>query len=143
MNEQVNEQTTLEAQVVETNEDLGDTEKAVSLGKFKDVKALLNAYNSLRAEFTKRCQRISELEAKNSSKEEQLLKVAQNEKVEVIKEREISEQEKNEIVKEYLKNLLTTKSKAIIMDGQGVGITTPNERPKTLEQAGQLAREIL
>ena len=143
MNEQVNEQTTLEAQVVETNEDLGDTEKAVSLGKFKDVKALLNAYNSLRAEFTKRCQRISELEAKNSSNEEQFLKVAQKEKVEVINEREISEQEKNEIVKEYLKNLLTTKTKAIIMDGQGVGVATPNERPKTLEQAGQLAKEIL
>ena len=143
MNEQVNEQTTLEAQVVETNDDLGDTEKAVSLGKFKDVKALLNAYNSLHAEFTKRCQRISELEAKNSSNEEQFLKVAQKEKVEVINEREISEQEKNEIVKEYLKNLLTTKTKAIIMDGQGVGVATPNERPKTLEQAGQLAKEIL
>ena len=40
-----------------------EVEKAdISLGKFKDVNALLNAYNSLQSEFTKRCQRIKELE---------------------------------------------------------------------------------
>lgn len=32
------------------------------LGKFKDAKSLLNAYNSLQSEFTKKCQRLSELE---------------------------------------------------------------------------------
>ena len=36
---------------------------AADLGKFKDVKALLNAYNSLEAEFTRRSQRLKELEA--------------------------------------------------------------------------------
>jgi len=33
-----------------------------SLGKFKDVESLMKAYNSLQAEFTKKSQRLSELE---------------------------------------------------------------------------------
>lgn len=32
------------------------------LGKFKNAKALLDAYNNLQAEFTKKCQKLSELE---------------------------------------------------------------------------------
>lgn len=32
------------------------------LGKFKDTEALLSAYNSLQVEFTKKCQKLSELE---------------------------------------------------------------------------------
>ena len=38
-------------------------EVAADLGKFKDVKALLDAYNSLEAEFTRRSQRLRELES--------------------------------------------------------------------------------
>ena len=51
---------------------LGTTE---NLGKFKDVKSLLNAYNALQSEFTILCQRVKELERENSQiKEEQSLK---------------------------------------------------------------------
>ena len=59
MDELKNEQTAVNAgaPVDETAKDI-----AASLGKFKDVNALLAAYNSLQAEFTKRCQRIKELE---------------------------------------------------------------------------------
>lgn len=32
-----------------------------SLGKFKDAQSLLSAYNSLQAEFTKKCQALSEV----------------------------------------------------------------------------------
>lgn len=35
-----------------------------SLGKFKDTESLLNAYNNLQAEFTKKCQSFSELKSK-------------------------------------------------------------------------------
>lgn len=34
-------------------------------GKFKDAKNLLEAYNSLEAEFTRKCQRLAEFEKKN------------------------------------------------------------------------------
>lgn len=36
-----------------------------SLGKFKDAESLLNAYNNLQAEFTKKCQKLSALENSN------------------------------------------------------------------------------
>lgn len=39
-----------------------ETSAAAGLGKFKSVDALLNAYNSLEAEFTRRSQRLRELE---------------------------------------------------------------------------------
>lgn len=46
-----------------------DVEKTGSpLGKFKDVDALLGAYNALQSEFTKKCQQLSQLEkAKNDN----------------------------------------------------------------------------
>ena len=39
------------------------------LGKFKDAQSLLTAYNNLQAEFTKKCQKLSELEKQNSTQE--------------------------------------------------------------------------
>ena len=51
-----------------------------SLGKFKDTQSMLKAYNNLQAEFTKKCQKLSEVtktlseveEKLNESKKEQL-----------------------------------------------------------------------
>ena len=36
------------------------------LGKFKDAESLLSAYNNLQAEFTRKCQKLSDLEKENS-----------------------------------------------------------------------------
>lgn len=44
---------------IENNEE--KTDNSLNLGKFKDVSSLLNAYNNLQAEFTKKCQKLSEL----------------------------------------------------------------------------------
>lgn len=38
-----------------------------SLGKFKDAQSLLSAYNSLQAEFTRKCQKLNELIKDNSA----------------------------------------------------------------------------
>ena len=143
MNEQFNEQTTINSQFEESKEKVGEEKKEVSLGKFKDVNALLNAYNSLEAEFTKRCQKIKELESTIGAD-----KTTVPAKVEDGKELEeekvgISEKDKEDILKDYLKQLLSSKSKAIIMDGTGVGVSLPPSKPKTLEQARNLACEIL
>ena len=46
-----------------------DTDEPI--GKFKTTSALLDAYNALQAEFTKKCQKISELEKEKTSKETQ------------------------------------------------------------------------
>ena len=71
---EINEQT--ELLDVQRKEDeqpvLEEQEKSqVSLGKFKDVNALLSAYNSLQSEFTKRCQKIKELEGALESADKQ------------------------------------------------------------------------
>ncbi len=116
----------------------------VSLGKFKDVQSLLSAYNSLHAEFTKRCQRIKELEGKAGSvdKETPPTETANGN---VAKEeiQGITEKDKLDIVKGYLKELLSSKQQAIIIEGDGIGIKAPIDKPKTLDQARQLAKEIL
>ena len=137
------EQTNLNTQPAEAEVNEGEKEKSVSLGKFKDVQSLLSAYNSLHAEFTKRCQRIKELEgmAKSTDKDTAPMQSAVGS---VAKEefQGITELDKKEIVKGYLKELLSAKQKAVILDGDGFNLKTPVERPKTLEQASILAKEI-
>ncbi len=52
----------LNAQAAEAEANTGAKKDEVSYGKFKDADALYSAYNSLQAEFTRRCQRLKELE---------------------------------------------------------------------------------
>ena len=132
--EQISPQTqTAEAEVTH-GEDKGE----ISLGKFKDVGALLNAYNSLQSEFTKRCQKIKELE----------LKLGTGDKTEVPpqSQEQISTDgdttSKDDVLREYLLDVMKKKSKAIVMDGAGVGVKTPVSRPKTFEEAGSLAKQM-
>ncbi len=48
---------------------LGEAEKGSPLGKFKNVNDLYDAYNNLQAEFTRKSQRLSELEKEKTNKE--------------------------------------------------------------------------
>ncbi len=60
------------------DEDLGTAE---NFGKFKDAKSLLNAYNALQSEFTRRCQKVKELERESAKfKKEQSLNSEYNER---------------------------------------------------------------
>ena len=140
---EINEQT--ELLDVQRKEDeqpvLEEQEKSqVSLGKFKDVNALLSAYNSLQSEFTKRCQKIKELEGALESADKQ--SPAETGKEEKEKTADITQKEKEEILKEYLQSLLGKRQGAIVLDGAGVGVKTPIERPQTIKQAGAIAKEI-
>ena len=139
MNDSLNEQTEMISQIAEAKKTDGE-DTSVSLGKFKDVNALLAAYNSLQSEFTKRCQRIKELEASAAvdkvSPTEQSVK-PENQTL------SITEEEKENFIKGYLKEIMGAKSKAIVMDGLGTGITTPVNKPRTVEEAGKLAKELL
>lgn len=166
-------------------------------GKFKDAQSLYQAYNSLQAEFTKRCQRIKELEVslrKNKeaetlkgvavvdndvgnevvdankqsvsvngeeafldSNKESLLDVtdgevlnenkkenndkntSQNNLVENENKMVISDEQKNEIIKEYLEKLKKNGFNAIISGGEV--IKTPVNRPKTVAEAGEMAKK--
>ena len=49
---------------VSEQENFSNTNEKINLGKFKDVSSLLTAYNNLQAEFTKKCQKLSEISKK-------------------------------------------------------------------------------
>ena len=108
-------------------------EKELSLGKFKDVKSLLSAYNSLQSEFTKRCQKVKELEGI----------ITDNLTKPVKEEGNLSEEKKEEIIKNYLKDILFSKKDAVVMDGSGITVKTPYNRPKTIGEAGELAKKFM
>lgn len=47
----------------------GSLENGSQFGKFSSAEELLNAYNSLQAEFTRKCQKLSEIQKQNAEKE--------------------------------------------------------------------------
>lgn len=135
----------------EAEETKGEKNEAISLGKFKDVNALLSAYDSLQAEFTKRSQRLRELEGKASSDKVER-KEENSEKFRSVPDgaeekhenaESINETLKSEILKEYLKSVIGAKQTAVVMDGAGVGVRTPADRPKSISEAGELAKKLL
>lgn len=117
-----------------------ENKAAAGLGKFSSVKALLDAYNNLEAEFTRRSQRLKELEEGNKAEipsspgaavnGEELLKVALSD-----------ENVKQAIVAEYLKTLATNKAVPLIIGG--TGSAAPAYAPKTVREAGALAQKFL
>lgn len=136
-----NEQTdaVLETQIQHEDE---KEDAPVSFGKFKDAKALLSAYNSLQAEFTKRCQRIKELEGQILSTDK-VIPMESEGSLTTERVEDTTPEYKEQVIREYLKDLLGKKSTAIVMDGAGAGVRTPVRRPKTVRAAGELAKELL
>ena len=136
MEEKINEQTLSNAQPATAEEKTGAFNEQVSLGKFKDVGALLNAYNSLQSEFTKRCQKIKELESKIDDK----TTVPSSPRTETTENVEVN---KEKVLKEYLLDIIGKQPSAVIMDGAGASVKTPINRPKTILEAGNLAKNLL
>lgn len=62
----------LEGSQVQEDMQHSEAENGETVGKFKDANALLEAYNNLEKEFTKKCQRLSELEKDKIKEEEEL-----------------------------------------------------------------------
>ncbi len=130
------EQMDLAPQPATAEEEKGGMTEPVSLGKFKDVNALLSAYNSLQAEFTKRCQKLKELEGNTA-----VDKVTPTQ-TENLNFKEIAEESKREILKNYLKDVLSNKPTAVVIDGVGSGLSTPIQKPTSISMAGKLAKEM-
>ena len=140
MNDIIDEQTTVTPEANESAIKNGG-EKGVSLGKFKSVDSLINAYNSLQSEFTKRCQKIKELEGRLSADKSDLsVPTGKNDEASV---KTVTEEDKRKILEEYLKGVIGSKQNAVVLSDNGVGVTTPVSRPKSLSEAGILAKELL
>lgn len=134
INEQANAQN---IQPAEAEQVSSEQEGTASFGKFKSAEALLNAYNSLQAEFTKRCQRIKELED-TTNKEQSLVEEKPHSSAQGT-----TLLEKEQILKDYLIQLESGKSDAIVMEAEGVSVKMPYQKPKTIAEAGKLANELL
>lgn len=129
---------------------------AENLGKFKSVDALLRAYNSLQAEFTRRSQRLKELEkeqAQNipSSVGEPVPMPEENDSAPVpmpeIKNEPEEEEElfrranasaavRQKIIDNYLGEV---KKSAVPLMGGGVSVVSPALKAKSVAEAGAMA----
>lgn len=125
--------------------DAAEAEKdiaATDLGKFKDVKTLLKAYSDLEAEFTRRSQRLKQLEQENktatSPDGEGESSSQKNE--ERIKEALGDNAVRDAVISDYLKNLA---QKSVPLAACGEAVAAPRNTPKTVKQAGKLAQQFL
>ncbi|MBR7100321.1 MAG: hypothetical protein IKC91_04120 [Clostridia bacterium] len=135
-------------------ENTGST-AAADLGKFKSVDALLQAYNSLQAEFTRRSQRLKELEktqAQNTppSAEEPVpnpevrasAPTPQPDAISVTAEEELyrranaSEKVKQKIIDDYL---FEVKKSAVPLMHGGISVISPTVKANSLAEAGKMA----
>lgn len=123
---------------------------ATELGKFKDVKALMEAYNALEAEFTRRSQRLRELEANQeleANKEQSAPADAVNAEVPSPEAHTVTdarpvltEEMKNAVIEEYLNGVRASRGVPIISGGGAV--TAVRRTPNNIREAGALAKKL-
>ncbi len=119
---------------------------AAELGKFKSVKALKDAYTALEAEFTRRSQRLKELET-NKEKEAPASAVNANSPSQTAQngalpaayaaDKPISDEVRNAVIEEYLNGVRTNRAVPFVMGGGAV--TAVRRTPSTIREAGDLA----
>lgn len=124
-----------------TAADAAEAEKdkaATACGKFKSVEALEKAYLSLEAEFTRRSQRLRELEEKKADQplspavlsEEQLIDAALK-----------SDKVKRTVIGEYLKSVFAGKSVPLTVEGSPCA--APRKASVSIKEAGRVAELFL
>lgn len=128
----------------EENETTKEEQPLVALPeKFKSVDALVRAYETLEAEFTRRSQRLKTLEEQSKPQEKPTGEGQSNEDSECA----VSDSEElyrtvmgSEAVRaRVLKDYLDTLKGVPLMTGTGTGVSAPNPKPKTIREAGKLA----
>ena len=126
--------------------DTAEAEKEITaapdLGKFKDVQTLLKAYSDLEAEFTRRSQRLKELEHGNKAETEPDGAEASPSRQEELLKRALSDDKvRDAVIGEYLKGV--AEGKGVTLLSGGGGVSAPRAVPKSVKEAGKLASEFL
>lgn len=126
--------------------DTAEAEKEITaapdLGKFKDVQTLLKAYFDLEAEFTRRSQRLKELEHGNKAKTEPDGAEASPSRQDELLKRALSDGKvRDAVIGEYLKGV--AEGKGVTLLSGGGGVSAPRAVPKSVKEAGKLASEFL
>lgn len=121
-----------------------DKKAAAELGKFGSVDALLNAYKSLEAEFTRRSQRLKELEEGNKAQsmpQGALSQGVQQSREEFVAAATQDAEVKEAVIGEYLKTVFNNKGIPMIVGG--VATPAPKTCPKSVKEAGALVKNFL
>ena len=122
------------------------------IGKFNNPEDLLKAYESLEAEFTKRCQRL-----KDSEKENEAFRHAAGDKSRKTEEAKAllvddgflsehvftDENITHKVISRYLEDLTASGRPRLLGAGKGAPALSPPKTPKSLEEAKRLAEIIL
>lgn len=126
----------------ETAEAENGNNAASVLGKFKDVQTLMQAYTDLEAEFTRRSQRLKELEHGNKAETEPDGAEASPSRQDELLKRALSDDKvRDAVIGEYLKGV--AEGKGVTLLSGGGGVSAPRAVPKSVKEAGKLASEFL
>ena len=129
-------------ETADTAEAEKDITAAPDLGKFKDVQTLLKAYSDLEAEFTRRSQRLKELEHGNKAETEPDGAEASPSRQDELLKRALSDDKvRDAVIGEYLKGV--AEGKGVTLLSGGGGVSAPRAVPKSVKEAGKLASEFL
>ena len=143
MEHRTDEQTEVLTQSAGAEMNTGDKKTEVSFGKFKDAESLFRAYNALEAEFTRRSQRLRELEGRldaDKAKAPNQGGGEQKEKSDEKAQMQISEKPKDDFLSgERAEEIPPNPVKVM---GGGAPVAMPPRRPKTIAEAGELARNF-
>ncbi len=117
-------------------------EAAAPLGKFKDVQTLMKAYSELEAEFTRRCQRLKELESGNKTDgaPDGAQSLSSQNEDERIAAALADGRIRDAVIGDYLKGLA---AKTVPLAEGGGGVAAPRNAPKSVREAGNLAKRFL
>lgn len=121
-------------------------EGAAAFGKFRSAEALLNAYNSLEAEFTRRSQRLRELEGREAARTPETENARAEESAGAI-EPPAAElpgalpggEEFRKEVERAVNAYLSKERPPYLMAEGGAFTAAPAQKVHTLEEAGALA----
>ena len=138
-----------EAVTADTAEAEHENAAAVT-GKFKDVKALMDAYQALEAEFTRRSQRLKELEA-NKAAEAPAVETVTAENAEAPSQKaeeqdkattlaSLGDEVRNAVIEEYLNGVFSKRGVPFVTGGGAVA--AQRRTPTTLKEAGTLAGKL-
>ena len=120
-------------------------EAATELGKFKDVKALMEAYSALEAEFTRRSQRLKELEANKEQSTPAKAASADTPSQAEIPTAEgtakLPDEVKQAVIEEYLNGVCAHRGVPFVTGGGAVAAV--RRVPSDLQEAGTLAKKYL
>lgn len=102
-----------------------------SIGKFKNTESLYSAYNNLQAEFTRKCQKLSELE-QSLQKPQDVEAYLKNNPLVV-----------EEILKKYIQELKQNSAPITISSavGSGIPLMAP-PKPTTLDEAREAVKNL-